>query len=94
VDSFEFRAESELRTSFRVLGAVTPASALPGNDLPLHATAFDNLLRRGVIREGAPGTFYLYEPQPAKGAGVRRLLFFFAVIILPVAFIQFCSGSP
>jgi hypothetical protein len=46
-----------------------------------------------VIREGASGTFYLYEPQRAPGLWIRRVIFWIVVVILPVAIIQFCSRS-
>jgi len=93
-DPLQLRAERELRTAFRALNAVTPASARPGKDLPLDTASFDDLLRRGVIREGAPGTFYLYEPQPVPIFLARRLIFWAVLILTPVAIIQFCSGSP
>jgi hypothetical protein len=89
------RAENELRAAFRALGAVTPANARPGKEFPVvDAAIFDNLLRRGVIREGAPGTFYLYEPPPNPHRWFPRVLFWIAVIALPVGIIQFCPGSP
>jgi hypothetical protein len=87
------RAENDLRAAFRALGAVTPATARPGKDLPLETASFKNLLHRGVIREGAPGTFYLYEPRRAPGLWIRQVVFWIVVVILPVAIIQFCSGS-
>lgn len=89
------RAESELCAAFRALGAVSPTSARPGKEFPVvDATTFDNLLRRGVIREGAPGTYYLYEAPPNPQSLLLRVLFWIAVIALPMGIIQFCSGSP
>jgi hypothetical protein len=88
------RAENELRAAFRALGAVTPATARPGKDLPLETAAFQNLLHRGVIREGATGTFYLYEPPRASGFWIRQLVFWIVIVIVPVAIIQFCSRTP
>ena len=87
------RAENELRAAFRSLGAVTPASARPGKDLPLETASFQSLLHQGVIREGAPGTFYLYERPRAPGSWIRQVIFWIVVVIVPVAIIQFCSGS-
>ena len=89
--------ENELRAMFRGLGAVTPANARPGKEFPLVDSAtFDRLLRRGVIREGAPGTFYLYED--ARAPGIRRLagmlIFWLAMIGIPVGILQFCGRSP
>lgn len=88
------RAENDLRAAFRTLGAVTPATARPGKELPLETAAFQNLLHRGVIREGAPGTFYLYEPQRPSGFWIRQVIFWIVIVILPVAIIQFCSRAP
>ena len=87
-----FRAESELRAAFRALGALTPATARPGKDLPVESAAFKNLLHRGVVREGAPGTYYLYEPPRASRFWIRQAIFWIVIVILPVAIIQFCSG--
>lgn len=86
------RAENELRATFRALGAVTPANARPGREFPLVDSAtFDELLRRGEIREGAPGTFYLYESSPRPGIGRLAFMFFFwlALILIPVGILQF-----
>lgn len=94
MDISEYAGENELRAVFRALGAVSPATARPVKDLRLDASSFDRLLRRGAIREGAPGTFYLYEGPPAPRRWVRQVIFFLLVIIVPVAFIQFCPGSP
>lgn len=89
------RGENELRAAFRGLGAVTAANARPGKEFPLVDSAiFDELLRRGVIREGAPGTYYLYEPVPGRGARrlAQQLLFWLAVLAIPVGIMQFCGG--
>ena len=48
----------------------------------------------GVIREGAPGTFYLYEPPPLPRRWARMMLFWIVVVGIPVRIIQFCQGSP
>jgi len=90
------RAENDLRAAFRGLGAVTPANARPGKEFPLvDSVTFDELLRRGVIREGAPGTFYLYEEQPGPSGWSRailpRILFWIALIGIPVGILQFCG---
>jgi len=88
-------AETQLRAALRVRGAVSPATALPGKDLVVDKSAFDELLRRGVIREGAPGTYYLYETErTGPGRRVVQLLFWLAVILLPMGIIQFCPGGP
>jgi len=93
LEFLQLGAQNELRAAFRALGAVTPATARQGKDLPTETASFNNLLRRGIIREGAPGMFYLYEPQRAPGYLVRRLLFWIVVIFAPIVIIQFCPGS-
>jgi hypothetical protein len=92
--NFPVRAEYDLRAAFRALGAVSPGTARTGKDLPLETVAFKNLLHRGVIREGAPGTFYLYEPPRPRGSWIRQLIFWMVLVILPIAIIQFCGKSP
>lgn len=92
VDLFQLGAKRELRAVFRALGAVTPAGARPRKDLPPDSPAFANLLRWGVIREGAPGTFYLYERPRAPGQWVLKLIFWAVVILMPIAIIQYCPG--
>jgi hypothetical protein len=86
------RAENEIRTAFRAIGAVSPATARAGKDLPKNYPAFDTLLRQGVIREGAPGTFYLYEPPPGPRRWHIQLIFWAVIVIAPVLVIQYCGG--
>lgn len=85
-------AQRELRAAFRARGAVIPAKALPGKELARDTAAFKSLLRWGVIREGAPGTFYLYEPTPRPHRWAVMLAFWIVVILTPVAIIQ-CPGA-
>ena len=86
------RREQELRAAFRALGAVTPANARPAKEFPaVDAASFDNLLRAGVIREGAPGTFYLYESPRRARHFVRQLVFWIVVVTLPIGITQFCG---
>jgi hypothetical protein len=92
INAFYSRAEIETRAVFRALGAISPSTTRPGKELPQQTPAFKNLLRRGVVREGAPGTFYLYERQRAPEYWIRQVLFWIVVIIMPVAIIQFCPG--
>ncbi|MHB0964737.1 MAG: hypothetical protein ACYC5V_16175, partial [Gemmatimonadaceae bacterium] len=54
--------DADFADSMRRLGATTPATACPDRELPhLTRERFRDLLDRGVLREGAPRTFYLYE---------------------------------
>lgn len=89
------RGDDQVRAAFRDLGAVTPANARPRKEFPAFDTrTFDRLLRRGVIREGAPGAFYLYQPPPLPKRWGLRILIAIAVLGLPLAILQFCPGSP
>ena len=88
--------EDDVREVFREAGAVTAATARPGKDLPpFDAATFDRLLHRGVIREGAPGAYYLYENErPRTVHGVFKQLVFWAVVVLfPVAIIRCSEGA-
>ena len=90
------RQEDQLRAMFRELGAVTPGNARPAKEFPtVDAQRFDNLLREGVIREAAPGTFYLYDRPPVRVRQlVRQVLFWIVVIITPMGIISFCGQTP
>jgi hypothetical protein len=85
-------AEKEIRDAFRAISAVSPATARAAKDLPQRSPAFDTLVRRGVIRDGAPGTFYLYEPARGPRRWAFRLIFWALVIFTPVLIIQYCAG--
>jgi hypothetical protein len=86
------RGEDSLRAMLRERGAVSPGGALPGKELPpVDSASFDRLLRAGVIREGAPGTYYLYEPPVRPARFVRQVLFFVALIALPIGMLEFCG---
>lgn len=77
----------------RALGAVSPATARPLRELPDAVRArLDRLVYSGLIREGAPGTYYLFDvprlPVP-RSQVLRAVLFWFLVIIIPILVIQF-----
>jgi hypothetical protein len=84
-------AENEIRAAFRAIGAVSPDTARAGKDLPQRSPAFDTLLGGGVIREGAPGTFYLYESPRGPRRWAFKLIFWAVVIFTPVLIIQYCA---
>lgn len=88
--------ELHLKEVFRSHGAVSAATAAAGKDLPeVDAATFDRLLRSGAIREGAPGTFYLYEKPPAPFSARRffsALLFFGLLSLVPMIVLQYCGG--
>ena len=96
--------DADVVDSMRQRGATSPATALRDRDLPrLSRERFRDLLDRGVLREGAPGTFYLYEHAvlastmtlrssalPAR-ALLKSVLFWLVVILIPVIMIQFAK---
>ena len=95
IQAVQHRKENELRVMFRAQGAVSPATARSAKDLPaVDAASFDKLLRAGVIREGAPGTYYLYEREPQTFQLVRMVFIYAVIILLPVGIIQFCGSAP
>jgi hypothetical protein len=52
-------------------GAVAPSSALAHSELPpIPPSRLALLIDLGVIREGAPGSFYLYERSPFAPSSV------------------------
>ena len=87
--------EEEVRNVFRESGAVSAASARPGKDLPpFDAATFDRLLDRGILREGAPGSFCRYEnrrPRSARGLS-RTLLFWILLVLIPVALMKWSES--
>lgn len=88
--------DRSIREAFVARGAVSAGGARPLSDFPsIPPERFAELLDRGVIREGAPGTYYLYVRQPSARATrqfVMSLLFWILVLLIPVAVIQFSAG--
>ena len=78
--------------AMREVGAVSPATARPVGLLPDEVRMdLERLLQSGLIREGAPGSFYLFAPAtPPRTAAriVKAVLFWLLVIILPVVILQ------
>jgi hypothetical protein len=98
------RGDADFIESMRRLGATSPASACVDSILPsLLRQRFRDLLDRGLLREAAPGTFYLYEsavttsafPGPTQSKGSRgvvlRLLFWLVIILAPLLVIMLKS---
>ena len=81
-------ARKSLFERFRVSDATHATRALTLNELEIERTsALDELVRKGVVREAAPGTFYLDEPAVAalgRSASARsnRALAYVAIIVL------------
>lgn len=71
------------------VGAISPATACRASQLPDHVRDnLDYFVTLGVVREGAPGTFYLFEAPPPPAWSRRRIalavLYWLLVIIIPV----------
>ena len=80
----------------REAGAVSPATARPASDLPeVVRSHLEYYVVAGVVREGAAGTFYLYEaPSPpwTFRRVVAAVLFWLLVIIIPVVILQLSNS--
>ena len=78
--------------AMREVGAISPSTARPLSLLPDDVRIdLERLVQSGLVREGAPGTFYLYAPvtPPWNAARVAKVvLFWFLVIIIPVAILE------
>lgn len=75
------RKERELVEHFKQAGAVSSSSARSLTDLGVQErVAWPRLVRSGVIREGAPGTYYLEESAWVALGQRRRRVAFIAVI--------------
>lgn len=83
--------------AFRDAGAVSPATARPLAELPrIDAAILEALVRRGHVREGAPGTFYAFAPPARGGAAARwaaRLLFWAVIALLPWLMLRVQGGA-
>jgi hypothetical protein len=81
------RKERDLVDHFNQAGAVSPSSARSSSDLGVHERlAWSRLLRGGVIREAAQGTYYLDESAwVALGQRRRRMAFILTIFFVAVA---------
>ena len=86
----------EICAALVAVGAVSPATARAATEFPLvDHSAFDALVRRGVIREAAPGTFFVFQPeaQPRDWRRVAKtLLFWLILMLIPLILIRFSDG--
>ena len=87
------RRPGEICAALIAVGAVSPGTARARADFPLlDDGVFDALVRQGAIREAAPGTFYVFQPE-AQSHDWRRLLkvllFWLVMLLIPVLLIQF-----
>lgn len=85
-----------INEAMREVGAVSPATACRARDLPaVVREGLERYVSAGVVREGAPGTYYLFEVKAPPLTGRRILmavLFWLLVIIIPVAILQLSNA--
>ena len=83
-------------SAMREVGAVSPATARPLTLLPDDVRVnLERYLQSGVIREGAPGTFYLFAPETppwTTARVIKAIVFWFLVVIIPVAILQLSNS--
>ena len=87
------KRQGEICAALIAVGAVSPGTARARTEFPLvDDGVFDALVQRGVIREAAPGTFYVFQPE-AQSHGWRRVLtvalFWLIMLLIPVVLIRF-----
>lgn len=75
---------------FREVGATSAATARAPETLPpIDPQVMRRLVDAGRLREGAPGTFYLYERARRGGWSiVLRVLLWLALLLVPILMIQ------
>jgi len=87
--------ERRLVEAFTLAAATSPERALPVETLGVDydALALRRLQQRAVIREGAPGRFYLDVPSWQALRRMRRRVIFIliGVVLLVLAFVLFTS---
>lgn len=87
------RREREVVDDFRVAGAISPATAQSYNALGLgESTALRRLHDRAVIRESAPGMWYLDEEVWTAVRLTRRRLAIVALSIVLLLFLGVALG--
>ena len=97
-------AQREFVAAAESKGATSPASARGSGELPrISARELTDLLDTGIVREAAPGSFYVYararpapglEPTPASPRSKRlvlALIFWLIVIAVPILFLRLSS---
>jgi hypothetical protein len=68
-DAFDHSADGRVVLAMCSIGATSAAHARPLAELPPEIAArLDELVDRGLVREGAPGTYYLFVSTRAPDA--------------------------
>ncbi|HEX2641390.1 MAG TPA: hypothetical protein VHU81_00250 [Thermoanaerobaculia bacterium] len=74
----------------RSAGATRPAAAAPLADLQgRERRQLQHLIRRGVVHEVEPGTFYVEEAIVAADREIRKLYLILTLLVLWVGFLVF-----
>lgn len=89
--------ERRLVEAFTVAAATSPERALPIETLGIEydALALRRLQQHAVIREGAPGRFYLDVPswQALRRMRLRMLFVLFGIIVLALVVVLVINNS-
>lgn len=79
--------------AMRELGAISPETARHTLELPPEVRSdLDRLVNEGLIREGSPGTFYLFLPAQlpvSRATIVKTISFWVLVLLMPIALLWF-----
>jgi hypothetical protein len=89
-------ARQRIVETFERGGATSPTAARPLGTLgELDDAALRSCVDDGTIREGAPGTFYLYvrppTPRPGWSRVAKTIVFWIVLLLIPIAVLQFLN---
>ena len=86
--------EKHIVERFRAAGAIDPASAVSPSSISVaERFPFRKLRQHAVLREAAPGLFYLDEPSWNALRGLRRRIGLVWLVMILVAAAAFWLGS-
>ncbi len=91
--SVQIQNERAVVRAFEDAGAVSPATARPLAEITaVDATAVLPLATRRVVREAAPGRYYLHAGgEHARRRVIVRIVFCLVLLLVPVLLIQFAG---
>lgn len=79
----------------REVGATSPATARPTAMLPDDVRlSLERYVDAGLVREGAPGTFYLFAPELppwTRSRALKAIVFWLLVLIIPIVILELSS---